>query len=156
MAANSTIGERIKELVNHFANGNNSQFAKMVNVNEANIRSYYNGTLPKFDVLSNIATTFEINCEWLLTGKGNMLIESGVENINTSLKTVPLVENLTQSNETKDPHTTELLIDKIEAQAKTIGRLEYELEQLKNESHSRVGAEVANRGVGDVGCADVG
>ena len=73
MDTNTTISERIQALIDAFCNGNNSQFAKSIGVAESNIRSYLSGTQPKFDVLSNIATKFAINCEWLLTGKGDML-----------------------------------------------------------------------------------
>lgn len=72
MNANTTISERIQALINEFCNGTNSQFAKAIGVNESNIRSYLSGTQPKFDVLSSIVSKFAINCEWLLTGKGDM------------------------------------------------------------------------------------
>ncbi|SQA93282.1 LexA family transcriptional regulator [Capnocytophaga ochracea] len=69
----NTINFRIKELVDHFSNGNNSDFANKLGVNEANIRNYIAGTEPKFNVLEKIVTAFEVNYEWLLTGKGPML-----------------------------------------------------------------------------------
>ena len=75
MDANTTISERIQALIDAFCNGKNSQFAKVIGVAESNIRSYLSGTQPKFDVLSNIASKFAINCEWLLTGNGKMLKE---------------------------------------------------------------------------------
>lgn len=75
MDTNTTISERIQALIDAFCNGKNSQFAKSIGVAESNIRSYLSGTQPKFDVLSNIATKFAINCEWLLTGNGQMLKE---------------------------------------------------------------------------------
>mgnify|MGYP000426009979 CR=1 FL=1 len=59
-------------LIQEFSNGVNSQFAKLIGVNESNIRSYLAGTQPKFDVLSAIAGKLAINCEWLLTGKGKV------------------------------------------------------------------------------------
>lgn len=75
MDTNTTISERIQALIDAFCNGKNSQFAKIIGVAESNIRSYLSGTQPKFDVLSNIASKFAINCEWLLTGNGKMLKE---------------------------------------------------------------------------------
>lgn len=75
MDTNTTISERIQALIDAFCNGKNSQFAKVIGVAESNIRSYLSGTQPKFDVLSNIASKFAINCEWLLTGNGKMLKE---------------------------------------------------------------------------------
>lgn len=69
----NNINFRINELVSHFSNGNNSDFAKRVGINEANIRNYISGTEPKFSFLEKVVTTFEINYEWLLTGNGEML-----------------------------------------------------------------------------------
>ena len=76
MDTNTSISERIQALVDTFCNGKNLQFAKAIGVAESNIRSYLAGTQPKFDILSNIASKFAINCEWLLTGKGDMLKSS--------------------------------------------------------------------------------
>lgn len=69
----NNINFRINELVSHFSNGNNSDFAKKVGVNEANVRNYIGSTEPKFSFLEKIVNTFEISYEWLLTGKGSML-----------------------------------------------------------------------------------
>ncbi|MBA4500499.1 S24 family peptidase [Bacteroides fragilis] len=73
MKEKSPISGRIQMLINEFCNGKNSLFANRLGVNESNIRSYLSGTLPKFDILSVIAEKFAINCEWLLTGKGEMI-----------------------------------------------------------------------------------
>lgn len=68
----SDINFRIISLINTFAGGNNSEFANMIGINEANVRSYVKGTEPKFNVIQKIAGRFEINYEWLLLGKGKM------------------------------------------------------------------------------------
>jgi len=68
----STIHERIKVLVDRFADGNNSKFAILTDTSEANIRNYIKDVQPKFSFLQNVANKFEINCEWLLTGKSEM------------------------------------------------------------------------------------
>ena len=73
MERKTAIAERIQMLITEFCEGKNLQFAKVIGVNESNIRSYLSGTQPKFDVLSTIASSFAINCEWLLTGRGEML-----------------------------------------------------------------------------------
>lgn len=67
------ISERIRELVQYFAEGNNSKFAALVGTSEANIRNYIAGRQPKFEFLSSVAQNFEIDYEWLLTGRGEML-----------------------------------------------------------------------------------
>ena len=70
----NNISNRIKEVVAHFCNGNNRKFASIIETGETNIRNYIAGRQPKFEVISSIASKFEINCEWLLTGKGDMLL----------------------------------------------------------------------------------
>ena len=83
---NSSISERIEELVLHFAGGNKSKFAAIVGTSEANIRNYIEGRQPKFDFLSSVAQNFEINYEWLLTGRGEMLCKENTY-LNTQLDT---------------------------------------------------------------------
>lgn len=83
----NSIASRIKELVSVFANGNNSQFALMVGTSEANIRNYIAGRQPKFDFLSAIALKFEINYDWLLTGRGQMLVKNN--NVSISERLLP-------------------------------------------------------------------
>ena len=67
------ISSRIEELVRQFCRGNNSEFARIIGTSEANIRNYIAGTQPRFEVLRAIAENFDIDCQWLLTGKGKML-----------------------------------------------------------------------------------
>lgn len=69
----NSFSNRIKQLVDHFSGGNNSLFAAKIGSSEANIRNYINGTEPRAGVLEAIANRFEVNCEWLLTGRGEML-----------------------------------------------------------------------------------
>jgi len=64
----SEIGDRIKQLVDRYADGNNSKFAKIVNTSETNVRNYINGIQPKYDFLKTLVEKFEISCEWLLLG----------------------------------------------------------------------------------------
>lgn len=73
------ISDRISELVVHYANGNNSLFATIIGTSEANVRNYRNGVQPKFEILASIAQKFEISCEWLLTGSGDMLLADSHE-----------------------------------------------------------------------------
>lgn len=74
-----TIHERIKQLVDKFADGKNTNFASDLGVSEANIRSYIRGVVPKADILSKIVSCYEINADWLLTGRGSMLAEEKPE-----------------------------------------------------------------------------
>lgn len=75
----STINERIKIIVETFANGKNTELARILSTSEANIRNYTGNVMPKFDILNKIATSFDISAEWLLTGKGPMLKEEYID-----------------------------------------------------------------------------
>ncbi|RUT67756.1 hypothetical protein D0817_24650 [Flavobacterium cupreum] len=68
------ISLRINELIEKLFDGNNSKFAKKLGVNEANVRNYRKGTLPKIDFIIKIYENIEFNFDWLLTGKGEILI----------------------------------------------------------------------------------
>lgn len=70
---NETIFDRITLLVNKLCNGKNTELASITGVNEANIRNYRNGVMPKADFLEKIVRNFDINPDWLLTGEGSML-----------------------------------------------------------------------------------
>lgn len=89
----STINFRIKQLVEHFAHGNNSEFGKLIDVNEANVRNYINGTEPKFNIIERIAKKFEISFEWLLLGIEPMLAN----------KNLVKIQNTPQSFENRVP-----------------------------------------------------
>lgn len=73
MNKNDTIHERITAVVNEISNGNNSLFASIIGTNEGNIRGYRKNIQPKADVLEKIVKNTEVNPDWLLTGRGEML-----------------------------------------------------------------------------------
>lgn len=68
----SGINLRIEQLMTRFADGNRVKFANLIGVGESNVRSYLNGTEPKFNVIEKICRTLAINPEWLILGIGNM------------------------------------------------------------------------------------
>ena len=77
------IGDRIKKLIDTFADKKNTTFASIIGTSEANVRNYMSGTLPKSDILSKIVKCFDISSEWLLTGEGEMLRNKKVDNLPT-------------------------------------------------------------------------
>lgn len=85
MNGDYNIGLRIKNLVDYFADGVNTRFAELIGTSEANIRNYRNGKMPKFDFIYNICTKLEINYEWFIAGKGEMLKHNiaGRDNVGT-------------------------------------------------------------------------
>ncbi|WP_287677091.1 S24 family peptidase [Bacteroides sp.] len=89
---NETIFDRITLLVNKLCNGKNTELASITGVNEANIRNYRNGVMPKADFLEKIVRNFDINPDWLLTGEGSML------------RTDEKTNNTPIAHHTEDPH----------------------------------------------------
>ncbi len=69
----SDINLKINDIAIEYFNDNNSKFAKEMETNEANIRNYRSGTLPKIDFIIKLSEKLEINFEWLLLGKGDKL-----------------------------------------------------------------------------------
>ena len=120
MEKKSAISERIQMLITEFCDGKNLPFAKAIGINESNIRSYIAGTQPRFDVLAAIADKFAVNCEWLLTGRGEM----------------------TKTNQSTPVCLLYTSDAAIKEQAEEIGILKQTIVQLKQESAGRVsGAE---------------
>lgn len=76
MKEDETIHGRIAQLVNEFGKGKNTVFASRIGSNEANVRGYKTSVMPKFDFLEKIARNIEVNLDWLLTGRGSMLLNN--------------------------------------------------------------------------------
>lgn len=115
----SVINERIKIIVDKFANGKNTELARILSTSEANIRNYTSNVMPKFDILSRIVTSFDISPEWLLTGKGNMLREQ------------------TESSSTQTDVTPSQMLEEIKALSVKIGRLEAENKMLREQVQNK-------------------
>ncbi len=131
-----TIGARIQQLVNAVADGKNTVFATKLGINEANVRSYIRGTLPKADVLEKIVITYEINAHWLLTGYGQMLEPNEQPAPNPFVLTadtqfVPFITEHLKLLDKKD--------EKIVQQAYEIGRLEQRVKDLEQRLEKTVG-----------------
>ena len=74
----NSINLRIRELVTIYFAGNNSKFARFIGINESNVRNYIESTEPKYTFLSLCLRKFpQLSAEWLLLGKGDMLLPSG-------------------------------------------------------------------------------
>lgn len=132
-----TIHQRIKQLVDKFAGGKNTILAADLGVSEANIRSYIRGVLPKADILSKIVSCYDINADWLLTGRGSMLKTNSIpdcpdvlsEAVSMSKDTEKTQEN--SKKEEKINHFINKLLDRIAEQAEEIGRLKARIEELE-------------------------
>ena len=75
MTNNNTINGRIREIILS-AGITDSAFAKRIGVTQSVIASMFQrGTEPSAKVLTSILLTYEdISAEWLLRGKGQMLL----------------------------------------------------------------------------------
>lgn len=109
MPEENSISERISELINTFTGGNKTRFASIVGTSEANIRNYVdNGVIPKYDFIKSICENFEINCEWLILGKGKMLKEENATIDQTNTTILPDLKPLAE------------LIDKMHSEVKDL------------------------------------
>lgn len=98
------INERVKSLVDYFANGSVKRFSEVINLSSSqklnrifNIDKR-NEEYPEVssDILLSIANMFpEVNLKWLMTGIGDMLIskESDVQIIHNPIYTERLIED---------------------------------------------------------------
>lgn len=82
MSNKNEIGDRIKQLVDYYADGKNTSFAQKIGTSEANVRNYIKGILPKADILQRIVKSFDISAVWLLTGEGDMERKSTMDKNN--------------------------------------------------------------------------
>lgn len=73
------INNRFKEIINTCYKGNKRAFSTAVGLSTSvieNVVGKRNGN-PSYEVLEKVCANANINPEWLLTGKGNMLKENG-------------------------------------------------------------------------------
>lgn len=134
MEKKSAISERIQRLITEFCEGKNLQFAKAIGVNESNIRSYLTGTQPRFDILAAIAEKFAVNCEWLLTGKGEMVKTKCTTDrlkCSTPLSTKDEVTNIPSHKQEKNIGIEDKLLAIIADKDATIRELAEEIGGLK-------------------------
>lgn len=88
------ILERLTELIEEFAGGKYTVFAKKAGIQAPAMHNYMKGRMLSGDSLINICETFNVNITWLLTGRGGKYVENeqsseGAKNIDSELlKTV--------------------------------------------------------------------
>lgn len=93
------LNDRILDVINEEFDGNISKFSKLISVPLSTLRNVVGGrrSSPSGDILVKMACSIEhLNCDWLLKGKGNMLlsdssrpdiiITSGANNHNINTK----------------------------------------------------------------------
>lgn len=124
----SSINSRIREIIN-FTHVTDNAFAKKIGVTQSVIASMFQrGTEPSAKILTAILSTFtDISAEWLLRGKGTMLLsettlDSNLERMNRLVDTITTLQGALNEKEKA--------IKLLEEKAK---RLESELVMIKNE-----------------------
>ena len=131
MENNNTINGRIREIILS-AGITDSAFAKRIGVTQSVIASMFQrGTEPSAKVLTSILVTYEdISAEWLLRGKGQMLLseETPDPNIERMERLVDTIATL-QGTLNEYMKTNQLLTDELK-------KAKGELAMLKNERNA--------------------
>ena len=129
----STINGRIREFINYL-DITDSAFAKKIGVTQSVIASMFlRGTEPSAKVISSILAVFDdISAEWLLRGKGEMLISANQSKDENTERISRLVDTIATLQGTINEHakTIQVYEDKVR-------KLNGELTMLKNERNIR-------------------
>ena len=128
MTNNNTINGRIREIILS-AGITDSAFAKRIGVTQSVIASMFQrGTEPSAKVLTSILLTYEdISAEWLLRGKGQMLLsevtpDPNIEQMKRLVDTITTLQGII----TEQTKTNQLLTEELK-------KAKAELTMLKNE-----------------------
>ena len=128
MTNNNTINGRIREIILS-AGITDSAFAKRIGVTQSVIASMFQrGTEPSAKVLTSILLTYEdISAEWLLRGKGQMLLsevtpDPNIEQMKRLVDTITTLQGII----TEQTKTNHLLTEELK-------KAKGELTMLKNE-----------------------
>ena len=128
MTNNNTINGRIREIILS-AGITDSAFAKRIGVTQSVIASMFQrGTEPSAKVLTSILLTYEdISAEWLLRGKGQMLLsevtpDPNIEQMKRLVDTITALQGII----TEQTKTNQLLTEELK-------KAKGELTMLKNE-----------------------
>lgn len=128
MTNDNTINGRIREIILS-AGITDSAFAKRIGVTQSVIASMFQrGTEPSAKVLTSILLTYEdISAEWLLRGKGQMLLsevtpDPNIEQMKRLVDTITTLQGII----TEQTKTNQLLTEELK-------KAKGELTMLKNE-----------------------
>ena len=128
MTNNNTINGRIREIILS-AGITDSAFAKRIGVTQSVIASMFQrGTEPSAKVLTSILLTYDdISAEWLLRGKGQMLLsevtpDPNIEQMKRLVDTITTLQGII----TEQTKTNQLLTEELK-------KAKGELTMLKNE-----------------------
>ena len=128
MTNNNTINGRIREIILS-AGITDSAFAKRIGVTQSVIASMFQrGTEPSAKVLTSILLTYEdISAEWLLRGKGQMLLsevtpDPNIEQMKRLVDTITTLQGII----TEQTKTNQLLTEELKKAKGELTMLKYE------------------------------
>lgn len=129
----STINGRIREFINYL-DITDSAFAKKIGVTQSVIASMFlRGTEPSAKVISSVLAVFDdISAEWLLRGKGEMLISANQSKDENTERISRLVDTIATLQGTINEQSKT-----IQALQERERKLSGELAMMKNERNIR-------------------
>lgn len=132
--------DRLDMLIKYYADGKSGIFAEKLEVKPSTISSWK--ARNTFDIELIFAKCKNINPIWLLSREGNMILSTPPQ----------ILKSPTESSSNNE--TLRYLMDKVESQAKEIGRLETTVEQLRSEIKKRSEIDALNAAISSI--ANVG
>ncbi|WP_288374002.1 hypothetical protein [uncultured Chryseobacterium sp.] len=135
------IKSRIKRIIDDFYGGKNTNFANSLEIDEANIRNYLKGTEPKASFFEKINEKTEINIEWLISNKGD-IIKSKIENIQQKENEDPFQDLTVDKKLDKLYYLLSTCVDKIISMEDEIKKLSNEKEQDKEKSIAKTKSKI--------------
>lgn len=135
----------IHALINHYTNGNKAQFASLLGVKPQTVNSWI--TRNTFDMELVYAKCLHVSSGWLLSGEGEMVIKSPIEE---SKQDLAQQSNSFQGSIQPLMELIRLKDEKILEQAEEIGRLRERINQLEQE-HRGAASDAHDGAVANVG-----
>lgn len=134
--------ERLEALIDHYSNGNKSDFARMLGIKPQTINSWMSRDSYDIDLIYSICEN--LSADWLLTGEGKMLLDESINKVtqhvtgnNNTIAGRDLTTstaNLPELIAMTDQHQTSIseLISTISKQQTTISKQQTMISELVN------------------------
>lgn len=79
MSKSMSKRERLEALIDHYSNGNKSDFARMLGIKPQTINSWLSRDSYDIDLIYSICEN--LSADWLLTGEGKMLLDESINKV---------------------------------------------------------------------------
>lgn len=137
---NHSKSERVNSLVSYFTNGNKSEFARMLGTTPQVVATWIARDTINYDLI--YAKCENINPHWLLTGEGDMILPTSIQ------------EEESGSTATPDPAIESILVA-MQRQAEELGAVRYQLQEEKK-AHELTRHLLARVSGGDIDAGTAG